>query len=157
MVDVTGMFVNLIDTKADRCVMDVQCTQGESHLQVLGVWLPDGLWHEFFHSEKSKKLTPRKTNVKNINSHFFPFCFNITHCPFGTCDLFCYWDCEEIKNACLELVARLNIHLKVCLRSVGFDDILDNLAAHWTYSSSPSLPLLQSTFVAEAHMSAPRK
>ena len=43
------------------------------------------------------------------------------------------------------------------LRSVGFDDILDNLAAHWTYSSSPSLPLLQSTLVAEAHMAAPRK
>ena len=106
---------------------------------------------------KSKKLTPRKTNVKNIDFHFFPFCFNFTHCPFGTCNLFCYWDCEEIKNACLELVARLNIHLKVCLRSVGFDDILDNLAAHWTYSSSPSLPLLQSTLVAEAHMAAPRK
>ena len=25
-VDLTGMFVNMIDTKADRCVMDVQCT-----------------------------------------------------------------------------------------------------------------------------------
>ena len=36
-LDVTGMFDNLIDTKADRCVMDVQSTQGESHLQVLRV------------------------------------------------------------------------------------------------------------------------
>ena len=149
------MFVNLIDTKVDRCVVDVQCTQGESHLQVLRVWLPDGLWHEFLHSEKSKKLTPRQTNVKNMELSLFPF--NFKHCPFGTCDSFCCWDFEEIKNACLESVARLNIHLKVCLRSVGFDDILDNLAAHWTYSSSPSLPLLQSTFVAEAHMAAPRK
>ena len=53
-VDVTGMFVNLIDTKADRCVMDVQCTHGESYLQVLRVRLPDGLWHEFLYSEKER-------------------------------------------------------------------------------------------------------
>ena len=36
-LDVTGMFVNLIDTKADRYVMDVQCTQEESHPKVLRV------------------------------------------------------------------------------------------------------------------------
>ena len=150
------MFVNLIDTKVDRCVVDVQCTQGESHLQVLRVWLPDGLWHEFLHSEKSKKLTPRQTNVKNMELSLFPF--NFKHCPFGTCDLFFYWDFEEIKKECLLGVGCETEHpFESLLRSVGFDDILDNLAAHWTYSSSPSLPLLQSTLVAEAHMAAPRK